>query len=156
MAIKNYIVPLLPYTMEIIKGYDNTHILSYQVEKGKELYYLRLNPSSEEKTAYVRVADKSIKASKEVRDVLKAKKKDLKFTFQYGDKEKKLMEFLNVHGKITKLQFAELVNIPAKQASRTLVLMVVMNILKIIPRDKSDVFVLSKAAEPSYNNHFQI
>ena len=66
--------------------------------------------------------------------------KDIKFTF--GDREKQLMEYLEAHQQITVTQFAQLVGLSRYHASRTLILLVLGSVLRVIPQEKEDVFVL--------------
>jgi predicted HTH transcriptional regulator len=61
--------------------------------------------------------------------------------FRFGDKEKILMTYLSENKKITLAEFAKIANIPIWLASRTLVLMVLANVLKIQPNEIMDWYI---------------
>ncbi len=88
--------------------------------------------------------DRSVQASREVREVLKGEKKGRNIRFGYGEKEKLLLQFLGENKKITVSKFAEVAGIARQLASRTLVLLVLANVLKIIPHETEDHFYLTE------------
>ena len=97
-------------------------------------------------TVYIRVEDMSVEASREhVRLMRNAKKQD-NVMFEFGEKEKVLMRYLENYGRITVAQFAKLVGIPSGRASHTLVLLTKANVLQLHPGAKSDYFTLAYEA----------
>jgi hypothetical protein len=90
------------------------------------------------------VADKSIQASKEVREILKRSRKVKDIKFHFGAKEKLLMSYLADHKFITLSQFRSLAGISRYMASKTLILLVLANVLKIIPEEKEDFYYLKE------------
>ncbi|MCF8325797.1 MAG: ATP-binding protein, partial [Leadbetterella sp.] len=79
-------------------------------------------------------------ASKEVKEILKGKKKDKGYKFAYGKKENLLMKYLDMNKEITVTKFSEVAEIPKKIASRTLVLLVLAGVLKVNPSEVEDTF----------------
>jgi predicted HTH transcriptional regulator len=94
------------------------------------------------KKTYIRVADKSIQASWEMREILRRKNDDRNVKFQYGDKEKKLMQHLDQHRSVTVDAFATVAGIPRNLASKTLVLLVLANVLEVHPDEMVDRFTV--------------
>ena len=91
--------------------------------------------------AYVRYQDQSLQASTEMWQILKQGRRDRDIRFTYGDKEKLLMQHLEQHRKITLREFCAAARLPRRVASRTLVRLVLANVLSIIPKEKEDVFI---------------
>ena len=94
--------------------------------------------------AYLRVDDKSVKASREAVRVLRASTGESEVRFEFGDKELMLMRYLDQYGRITVVEFARLASIPKKTASHTLVLMTRANVLSIHHRESEDFFTLRR------------
>jgi predicted HTH transcriptional regulator len=81
-----------------------------------------------------------VQASREIREILKGRRKSKNIRFQFGDKEKQLMEYIENNGYITVSEFAEVAKIPKRIASRTLILLVLGNVLKVQAHEEEDVF----------------
>lgn len=157
-AIKKWCRPSIEYEIEIVPISAKKSVVNYQIkESTRKPHYILEDQSANHKLiqqkdgkpykrlrgkAYIRYEDKSLQASREVWQILRREKKqkDIKFTF--GEKEKLLMEYLDQHQQITVGQFVELAHLPQRSASQTLVLLVLANVLKVVPQEKEDVFVL--------------
>lgn len=157
-AIRKWCRPWIDYEIEVIPISARKAVVCYEIrESDRKPHYILegVSPSPprllqkkgkprrrHRGRAYVRYQDKSLQASREVWQILRREKKqkDVKFTF--GDKEKLLMEYLDKHQEITVSQFASLADLPHRIASQTLVLLVLANVLKVIPKEKEDAFVL--------------
>jgi predicted HTH transcriptional regulator len=95
---------------------------------------------------YIRVNDKSVLASKEVIQVLRNERPDAKpVKISIGENEKRLLDFVEKNERITVKQFSELVNISERRASRTLVKLVQLGVLRIHTLEKEDYFTLSES-----------
>lgn len=142
-ALATLLEPQVNYSLQTLPISELRAVLIFYFPKGDEsLHYVKtVNESTETKRAYVRVRDRSVQASKEVRDVWKSRNKDQNLRFQYGDKETLLMQHLDEHGNITVAEFATIANVPRRKASRTLVLLVKTNVLRIEPDEIEDRFV---------------
>lgn len=92
--------------------------------------------------AYVRVADKSVQASWEMREILRRKSENRNVQFRYGDKEHKLMQHLDQHKSVTVDGFATVAGIPRNLASKTLVLLVLANVLEVHPDEMVDRYTM--------------
>lgn len=156
-AIKKWCRPHIDYEVEIIPISSKKFVVSYHIhESDRKPHYIIENKTAavvaEKSTgrrqkkkwgqAYVRFEDKSLQASREMWQILRRKRKQKDIKFNFGEKEKLLMEYLDQHTSITVKQFAELAQLPVRNASQTLVLLVLANVLKVIPREKEDLFML--------------
>lgn len=142
-AISKYCSPPIPYRLEKVALSVNHSVLVYHISPGDEKPYTVIEDfQNKTGTVYIRVADKSVQASREVKQILKQKRKDKSFRFQYGEKERLLMQYLEEHETITLQQFVNLAGISRKQASQTLILLVLSNILRIIPAEGEDLYEL--------------
>jgi len=128
--------------------YQKFH-LPINAKKGVAVYRIERSPArphyyyeDKRKRAFIRVADRSVQASKEVWEILKKQKKEKDVFFKYGEKEDALMKILKEKPSITLQEYILLAKLPRFVASRTLVKMVLANVLKIIPQEGEDVYVL--------------
>jgi hypothetical protein len=134
--------PALPVRETFIPIGMNRSVIQYEIAESKKKphYYLT---EEQIKESYVRVEDKSIKASREVREIAKRSqlKKDIRF--HYGEYERMLMQYLDQHHTITLSKFTEVSGLKRFVASKKLVLLVLADVLKITPHEKGDVFSLA-------------
>jgi predicted HTH transcriptional regulator len=138
--LKKCIPPLIVHESFIPIG-DSRTIIQYEIPESKTKPHARIAGTLKE--SYIRVNDQSIKASREVREIVKrsSRKKDIKF--HYGDHEKFLMQYLDEHPSITLKKFVELSGLKKFYASKKLVLLVLADVLRITPHEKGDLFSLA-------------
>ncbi|MEZ4905028.1 MAG: ATP-binding protein [Spirosomataceae bacterium] len=98
------------------------------------------------KKTYIRVADKSVQASWVVREILRLKESEHQQPFRYGDNEHKLMQYLVQHPVVTVDTFATVAGISRTLASKTLIKLVLANVLQIQPDEMIDRFMMLHAA----------
>jgi Putative DNA-binding domain len=140
-SIEKYIFPEVNYKLEKVRLDNEKEVLIYEILASENKpHCLDLKGIPDERKIFVRNADKSIQASKEVKEILKGKKKDKGYKFAYGDKENILIKYLAIHQEITVTKFAETAQIAKKIASRTLVLLVLAGLLKVSPNEIEDTF----------------
>ena len=96
-----------------------------------------------QKKAYVRVKDRSVQASREMREIMKRTRRTRDVRFNYGEKEKQLMQLLDKQQSVTVDSFASTAGIPRNMASRTLVLLVLANVLEVHPDEMTDRFTMA-------------
>lgn len=102
----------------------------------------RNQPPQLRKRTYVRVADRSIQASREMREILRRRQQPKDIGFHWTEKEQKLMQYLQAHEHITVKEYAKVAEIPLSLASRTLVRLVLANVLDIRPVEIADHYIL--------------
>lgn len=96
------------------------------------------------KTSFVRTGEKSVQASKEVKKVMEGQHPDappLKLTI--GHNERALFDYLERNERITVPEFADLVNISNRRASKILVSLVRSGTLLLHTLEKREFFTLS-------------
>lgn len=139
-AIKKLCKPFIKFSTHTIPLNQKKAIVAYEIPESKRKPHKVVNDGSP--ICYVRVEDRSVKASREVQEIIRRQKFMRDMPVQYGDKEQILMEYLHDHQYITLLQFQKTAGISKKQASRTLVHLVLANILDIEPQEKGDRYFL--------------
>ncbi len=141
-AINEYTSPLLHYTLERIPTEENPEreVLAFHIAKATELHYFKDNPTERKGKVYVRVQDKSFKASLEMWEILKIKFKNKSVKFSYGENEKLLLQYLEKNKHITVGEFAALAHISRSKASKTLIILTASSVLKILPQESGTDF----------------
>lgn len=133
--------PPLPVTETFIPIGSTRHVIQYQIEEStRKPHYF---DNGEKKESYVRVNDQSIRASREVREIVRRSQRKKDIRFHYGEHEQRLMHYLDVHAAITLKQFVEVSGLKKNYASKKLVLLVLANVLRITPHEKGDLFSLA-------------
>lgn len=142
-AIGKYIKPGLNYRLNKISISSKKSILHYEIDRSlNRPHAVKLNNKKPE--TYIRVNDKSIKASRLIREIIRRTRKPKDVKFYFGDKEKLLMTYLDEHESITLEKYIEIGEISRFNASRKLILLVLANVLKVIPGEKEDIFSLKE------------
>ena len=133
--------PPLPVKETFISIGNSRTVIRYDIrESDRKPHYL---VNGEDRQAFVRVNDQSIRASRELREIVKReqRKKDIRFT--YGEDEQFLMKYLEEHKTITLKKFVELRGVKKIYASKKLVLLVLADVLAITPHERGDEFSLA-------------
>ena len=156
-AILQQCKPKIQYDKEYISLSEKKTIIRYYIPESKRKPHFVLekevkpaigapygNGRPVQKRTYFRVGDRSIQASRELREILRRKQNPKDIRFMWGEKEQLLVQYLQDHASITVQEFAQLAGINRYQASRTLVLLVLGNVLEIIPAEKQDVYVMKE------------
>jgi predicted HTH transcriptional regulator len=138
-AIKDLIHPPLLIKKDILAINEKKGVAIYRVDKSPDAPHFLLD--KKKKKAYVRVADRSIQASREMWEIMKRKKNPNNVVFKYGKKEELLMKALATQSHITLREFMAMARIPVYIASRTLVKLVLANVLEVIPQESEDKFI---------------
>jgi predicted HTH transcriptional regulator len=95
-----------------------------------------------QRKAYIRVGDKSIAASREMKRFLASQNINTKeLLISIGDREKRLFAYLEKYERATVKDFANLVNISDRRAERLLIKLVRAGVL-MIHADSKDYFTL--------------
>lgn len=142
-AIGQYIQPNLNYQVEIIKLTQKKGVAVFNIPKSEGRPHFLMEENR--RKAFVRVKDRSIQASKEMWEILKRGKNPKDMIFTYGEKENILMKSLVENGKITLKEFQFLAKLPRFLASKTLVRLVLANVIKIVPQEKEDFFTTKES-----------
>lgn len=141
-AMRELCRPKIQFDLEVFPLSEKRSLLHYYIHPGERKPYFAFEKKQHRYgKAFVRVKDRSIQASPEIRKILKFNNSPTDVHFQYGDNEKLLFNFLHNNETVTVNQFREISGLDYKSASFTLVQMVLANALKIIPREKEDWYM---------------
>jgi predicted HTH transcriptional regulator len=143
-ALEEYCAPPVAYAIERIAISKKKTVILVNIPCSEHRPHFLLDPGNGgSKTAYVRVEDMSVEASKESVRLMRSRDNGQNVMFEFGEKEKMLMRYLENYGRITVAQFANLVNISPKRASQTLVILTRANILRLHAQPDADFFTLA-------------
>jgi len=130
------IIDTVPYkgkdviVVTIEESEQKPHVLN--VDDGEENHGTRV---------YIRVYDKTVEASKEVMHILEAENPNAPpLRIAIGDSERRLFDYLDENERVTVNQFAKLVNISHRRASRSLIQLVRAGVLRIHTHEKEDFY----------------
>lgn len=141
-AIKEMIRPLVQFEHWIIPITEKKGVAVYHFEKSpRRPHYLY---EQGRKRSFVRVEDRTVQASREVWEILRRGKQEKDIIFNYGEKETKLMQALNENESITLKEYSKIARLPRFIASKTLVRLVLANVLQVIPQEQEDLFKLKQ------------
>ena len=143
-AIKQYCRPTPEFQIDTVHLSEKKSLVRYFVPSGQKRLYTLSSENEKHRLAYVRYADKSIKASREVQEILRRRHQNKNIKFHFGDKEKLLMEYLEHQKIITLDEYRKRANLNYYKASKTLIILVLANVLGVIPNDKGDQYYQRK------------
>jgi predicted HTH transcriptional regulator len=137
--------PILPQSIEIITVNKKEVIVVEIKESNRKPHTVEGIDENGKKRrfAYIRIGEKSVIASREMRRLLaglNASSKPIKIYI--GEHEKKLFQYLEKHERITVKEFSKLVNISERRASTVLVKLVKVGVLQIYTDSNHDYFAL--------------
>lgn len=99
--------------------------------------------NSDDNNAYIRVGEQSVIASREMVKVMEGFNPDSKsLRLSIGKNEKRLLDYLESHTKVTVTDFSKLCNISKRRASQLIVRLVRAGVLQIHQDSTSDYFTL--------------
>lgn len=144
MAGKYFCDPPIEPTIEII-SYRGKDIIAVIVDESDQKPHHHLPRAGENEAVdtnvYIRVNDKTVEASKEVVRVLEAESPGAPpVRITIGEEERRLFDHLDGNERITVNEFAKLVNVSHRRASRSLVGLVRAGVLRIHTHEKEDYF----------------
>lgn len=143
-AFSEYITPNIDYTMQKIHVEKDREVLAYFVPKSTQIHYLLQEPKHKWGKAYIRVTDKCVKASYEMHKIMKGRLENQDTKFQYGDKENILLQYLARNQKITLKEYIDFSKLPPFIASKTLITLVLANVLLVQPHEMGDEYVFNE------------
>ncbi len=144
-AMKKYCQPPVSYELARVKLPNDYEVLVFHIRANTEKpVYVTYNFRRHTGRAYLRIADKSIQASREARIILKAKTMKKNWKFTYGDKEKAVINFLANHPKHSIDDFTRSTGITKQKVSNIFIELTATGVLEIFPGEKKDLFALKK------------
>ncbi|GAB4340237.1 MAG: ATP-binding protein [Flammeovirgaceae bacterium] len=148
-ALVEHCFPKIRYETQSIEVAPQRQVMIFTIfESPKKPVYLNPDPKKKKGKAYIRVADKSVQVSKEVRKILKASSIEKEVSgFTYGENERMAIKHLALYGSTNVRKFAEETQIPYALASDVLVRLTVHNVLEVHPNEHGDFFTVKEYVE---------
>jgi len=138
-SLQKYCRPLISLNESVIPISTKKFVVRLDViPNPKRPHYFKLNHHSTE--SYVRANDMSVKASREMLEIVRRAKRKKNIRFSFGDAEKTLMEYLEEKGSISLTEFRAIAKLNRFIAAKKLILLVLANVLQIRPTEKGDVY----------------
>jgi len=134
--------PTLTLTETLIPLGNQRTVIQYDIAKSERRPHYFLG-DNQVKESFVRVEDKSIKASREVREIIRRRQRQKDIGFRYGDHEQFLIKYLDEHKRITLKEFMVLTGLKRFYASKKLVLLVLADVLRVSPHERGDVYSIA-------------
>ncbi len=141
-ALKELCKPHVQYDLEVIPVDHKRSVLHYTIKPSRKKPHYALESCGQKYgKAYFRVADKSIQASWELKEILKRSRRNNPPTLSIGEKEKAVLQALGDESK-TLTDLVTLTGIGKRVISAILISFVVTNVLRIIPQEGGDLYIL--------------
>jgi predicted HTH transcriptional regulator len=119
-------------------------VIAASVEESSDKPHSVQGGEIDEDRVFIRVNDKTVPASREVIKVLRDERIDCgPLTIMIGENEKRLFAYLEGNERITVKEYAHLINVSERRASRILTTLVRAGTIRIHTLEKSDYFTLS-------------
>ncbi|HZY81648.1 MAG TPA: ATP-binding protein [Cyclobacteriaceae bacterium] len=138
-ALQKYCRPGLHFTETIIPLSGKKFVVQYEIPVSRKRPHIFL-VSKKQSVTYIRIRDMSMKASREMSEIVRRGKQGKNVQFTYGDHESTLMRHLEKQDKITLPEFQVLTGLPYTAAAEKLITLVLANVLKITPTEKGDYY----------------
>jgi predicted HTH transcriptional regulator len=130
LNLNDWVRPAMEWRLEVVPLSRKRAVVGIVVGRSKTKPHFAMETSADTVGhALIRIADSSVRASKEAVELLRYEGRERDMKVEYGDKERILMQHLAAAKHITVQQFADLARIPRPAASRTLVHLVKSNVL---------------------------
>jgi predicted HTH transcriptional regulator len=141
-AANYYCDPPIEPAVDIVPFKARDVIVVTVEESDQKPHYLNIDEEENKGTrVYIRVNDKTVEASKEVVRILQSENSSAPpLRIAIGDAERRLFEHLDEHERVTVKEFAKLINISHRRASRTLIQLVRAGVLRIHTNEKEDYY----------------
>ena len=133
--------PPLTYSTSII-SFGTTDVVCVEIPESRNKPHFHIGTGDGVRLCYVRVGEHSVHASREMIKVLEHQTANDPVRLIIGEAERRLLQHLETHDRITVQEFAQLTNISDRRASRLLVRLVRAGILAIHTLERSDFFTL--------------
>ncbi len=141
-----FIDPPVAFEIEVIQVKRREVVAVYIPESAEKPHHIEVFDSKNNKTlkrSYIRIGEKSVIASREMYRLMTYRASNAPLTLSIGDKERRLFRFLEKNEKATVKDFARLVNISERRASRLLIRLVRAGVVQIFNDSNRDYFSLT-------------
>ncbi len=142
-ALSDRILPSVDLGFEPVRVSRTREVLVVHVPASAERPHVlrpdrRPDGTLPKQRAFVRVADQSVEASREAVALMRAEGRGDAVTFTFGDAERRLLEYLDRHERVTVREYARMTKTPPWKASKALVMLARAGIVALHPREGGD------------------
>lgn len=137
-VLKKHCRPVLQYDETILPISEKRYIVQFHIPRGDRRPYFFVADGKKE--TFVRQLDQSLRASREMSEIIRRRRSSHGARFTYGEAEQKIIRFLDTQPAISLQEFSKLAGLNRFLASRKIVRLVLTNVLKITPTEKGDLF----------------
>ncbi|MDX1909281.1 MAG: ATP-binding protein [Bacteroidia bacterium] len=142
--LDRYCVPRLPVRIERIPVGTHREVIALYVRAGRRKpHFVKPVTETDKKTAYVRVQDMSVTASREMVELLRYAHRRDGVTVTFGSSEQKIMGLLERQSRVTFEEVQAALALSRRKTSELLVLLIRAGLLRIQPSEKGDFFSLN-------------
>ena len=139
--------PPIAYTLTIFNVHERD-VLCIEIPESDRKPHFLVEPGQDERRAWVRVGENSVQASREMIKVMRLRSGDAgPVRLAIGEAEKRLFAWFESRDRITVKEYADLINVSERRASRLLIRLLRAGILAIHTMEKSDYFTLMHIPE---------
>jgi predicted HTH transcriptional regulator len=136
--LKKHCRPGIEYHETVIAISEKRFVLQWYIPpSGRRPHFYVVEGKRE---AFVRQNDQSIKASREMREIIRRNKLHKGTRFTYGEAEQKVIHFLDQQPAISLREFSRITGLNRYLASRKIIHLVLANVLKITATEKGDLY----------------
>ena len=138
--IKSTIKPSINPEFETIPVSNKRAVLVLHIPSGSQKPYAAFNPATNSSKIFYRVNDECIKASRELRSILKQSKRKRGQTIRYSEIEAAVLREIDLAGKLSKAEILKKTKFNSRNISDCLIRLVTSKVLKITPATTGDLY----------------
>lgn len=138
-ALIKYCRPKLFFQETVIPLAETKFIIQYEIPLSRNRPHI-FRISQRQSATYIRIKDMSMKASKEMSEIVRRGRSHKNVQFTYGDHESAVIRYLDKKEKITLQEFQTLTGLNYEAAANKLITLVLAHVLKITPTEKGDFY----------------
>ncbi|HYE95149.1 MAG TPA: ATP-binding protein [Rubricoccaceae bacterium] len=145
-ALRTFCEPSLDVGIHGVRVSRRREVLVVNVPASPERPHFLVEVNGEapgRRTAFVRVGDQSVEASREAVSLMKAKARGEGARFTFGESEQRLMRYLEQYERVTVREYARLAGLPLWKASKTLVQLARAGVLRHHAAPGEDHFTMA-------------
>ena len=136
--LKKHCRPGIEFHETVIPVSNKRFVLQWRIPRSSKRPHFYVAEGN--KISFVRQNDQSIKASREMSEIIRRSKSHKGARFTYGEAEQKVIHFLGLQPTINLQEFTKLTGLNHYLASRKLIRLVLASVLKITATEKGDLY----------------
>lgn len=141
-AVQKWVYPDIEISVSRVPVTSKRAVLIFDIEESnRKPHFVR---EDDRKRAFVRVRDMSVQASREVRTLMRYENRDSGVRFEFGPRERRLLQYIEVVTRTTVNDTQKQMRIPKRVASGLLITLVRAGLLEIHPTETEDYFTLAE------------